>query len=256
MSRFTILRSINRFILLPTFGFTAGAATFIKGWPDESDALSLKDSMQEDHRSNGSRQSLYLQRPDILKKVSQLALYKKLLRDPDMEHSVQSEGMPAGHRFYHVGQGQLFGPGKLEIDPLIFRNVKDGKIVVFYHLGKELSNEKGMIHKGVLSLLLDEGLCYCGFPKLPNKRGVTARLGLHFEKDIPMDSTIILRAQVTQCEGRKCIIDGSLEAIPSNGIFNKILGNNSSNGTMYVKSNCVLVEPKWFKYFGWFTTFK
>ncbi|CAB4255905.1 similar to Saccharomyces cerevisiae YBL095W Putative protein of unknown function [Maudiozyma barnettii] len=257
MSRFSVLKGINRVIILPTAGFTLGVATFIKGWPDESEALTLEDQVQESSKVySKSKQPLYLQRLDILHKISNQPLYKELMMDPDVKHTFQSEGIPQGHRFYHVGQGQLFGPGKLEIDPLVFMNEKKGEIVVFYHLGKDLGNERGQIHKGVLSLLLDEGLCFCGFPRLPNKRGVTAKLSIEFAKEIPQDSTIVLRAHVSESKGRKCIIDGSLESLPQRNIINKILRQGgSSDGTIYVKSKCILVEPKWFKYFSWVNLF-
>ncbi|SMN21305.1 similar to Saccharomyces cerevisiae YBL095W Putative protein of unknown function [Maudiozyma saulgeensis] len=257
MFKFGILRGINRAVILPTAGFTLGVATFIKGWPDESDALTLEDPIKDVAKVLGkSKQPLHLQRSDILYKISKLPLYKELMVDPDVKHTFQSEGIPQGHRFYHVGQGQLFGPGKLEIDPLVFMNEKKGEIVVFYHLGKDLANERGQIHKGVLSLLLDEGLCFCGFPKLPNRRGVTAKLSIEFAKEIPQDSTIVLKAHVSDSKGRKCIIDGSLESIPQRNIFNKILRQGGSgNGTIFVRSKCILVEPKWFKYFSWVNLF-
>lgn len=257
MSTFNILKGLNRFVILPASGFTLGVATFIKGWPNESSSLTLDDRVQDSSKIHyKSKQPLYLQRSDILQRISELPLYEQLMKDPNVKHSFQSEGIPEGHRFYHVGQGQLFGPGKLEIDPLVFMNEKQGEITVFYHLGKDLSNERGQIHKGVLSLLLDEGLCFCGFPKLPSKRGVTAKLNIEFDKEIPQDSTIVLKAHVSESKGRKCIIDGSLESIPQRNILNKILGQKgSNNGTIYVRSKCILVEPKWFKYFSWINLF-
>ncbi|CCF59148.1 hypothetical protein KAFR_0G01150 [Kazachstania africana CBS 2517] len=248
-----IFKIANRFVLLPTLGFSLGFVTFLKAWPDESTALSLSDPVHPHFRTG--RQSFSLQREDILEKIAKLPLYKQLINDPKVTHSVQSETIPHKHIPYHVGQGQLFGPSKLEIDPLIFRNEDEGTLVVFYHLGKGLSNENKKIHKGILSLLLDEGLCYCGFPLLPSKRGVTARLNLNFHEDIPEDSTIILRAKVSEIKGRKCVIDGTLESLPSKSLFSYFLGKHGTSDTIYCSAHCILVEPKWFKYLNRFNIF-
>ncbi|CCK69540.1 Mrx3p KNAG_0C04380 [Huiozyma naganishii CBS 8797] len=251
------LRAANRLFVLPTVGFTLGVFTFIKAWPDESSTISLKDPSNSPsvdkllHR----KQPLVLQRSDVLNKIAKSTLYQELISNPSVEHLAQSEKIPSGHRPYHVGQGPLFGPSKLEIDPLIFHNLKDDTLVVFYHLGSGLSNEKNKIHKGVLSLLLDEGLCYCGFPLLPSKRGVTAKLSINFEKDVPADSTIILRAKVSKSKGRKCIIDGSLESVPSKGLLNYITGSEPTTGETFATAKCILVEPKWFKYLNWLHVF-
>lgn len=253
----TIFRVLNRFFLLPTAGVTFGFITFAKAWPDDSAALTLKDPVLQTAKHNSRYEPLspIAQRQDILDKISKLPLYKKLKENPHVDHTVQSENIPTGHRPYHVGQGQLFGPKKLEIDPVIFRDEINKFLVVFYHLGSDLSNENNKIHKGILSLLLDEGLCYCGFPYLPNKRGVTAKLTLDFKKDIPSDTTVVLRAKVNQLKGRKCIINGTLEAIPRKNFFQYICGIEPKHGDIYVSAKCILVEPKWFKYFSWLPMF-
>lgn len=253
----SIFRVLNRYILLPTAGVTCGFITFAKAWPDESGVLTLKDPITQGTKRNGKYEPLPLiiQRQDILDKISKLSLYKRLVENPNVDHSVQSESIPTSHRPYHVGQGQLFGPKKLEIDPVIFRDRINKSLAVFYHLGSDLSNENNIVHKGIISLLLDEGLCYCGFPSLPNKRGVTAQLKLDFKKDIPPDTTVVLRAKVSELKGRKCIVDGTLEAIPRKNFFQYICGIEPNHGEVYVAARCILVEPKWFKYFTWLPMF-
>ncbi|CCH61688.1 hypothetical protein TBLA_0F01450 [Henningerozyma blattae CBS 6284] len=237
----SIFKLINRGIILPTAGFSLGILTFMKAWPDEAGSMTLHDSLAVTKDS----ENLFQQRYDILQKISHSKFYQRLLHDSSVEQDFQSNQIPDTHRPFHVGQGQLFGPGKLEIDPVIFSDPVEGKIVVFYHLGKSLGNEKGQVHKGVLALLLDEALCYCGFPSLPNKRGVTAKLELDFLKDIPIDSTIILRAEVVEKKGRKVVIDGTLETLPRKLL---LVGLESERGSVFAKATCILVEPKWFKY--------
>lgn len=229
-----ILRLINRVLVLPTLGFGLGVGTFIRAWPNEGSGLTLGDD-------DAGR----FQRRDVLKKIENVSQFKRLSADGSYVKTLQSDGIPAAHRPNCVGQGILFGYNKLEIDPIILKSEEKGEIVVFYHLGKDLGNENGKVHKGILSLLLDEALCYCGFPTLPSKRGVTAKLDIHFDNDIPADSTIVLKAHVTQSRGRKCIIDGTLESVPSNPVTSLVMGP-----TTYARAQCILVEPKWFRIFS------
>ncbi|QLQ79084.1 hypothetical protein HG537_0B04320 [Torulaspora globosa] len=240
---------IGKGLVLPVFGFTLGLGYFIKAWPDEAGSMTLQDS--DSSRKKG-QSNLQLQRHDIVDKITRHGLYQKLINDPNYEHSLQSHKIPPGHRAYHVGQGVLFGPDKLAIDPLILTNTKKHEVVIFYHLGKDLGNEKGKIHKGVLSLILDEALCYCGFPTLPSKRGVTAKLDIQFDKDIPADSTIVLKARVSEFKGRKCVIEGTLESLPT--VYNSWI-NALWRPSQYAKAKCILVEPRWFKYIGWLNVF-
>lgn len=241
---------IGRGVLLPTIGFTLGVGCFIKAWPDEAGSMTLQDS--EVGRKKGRTPLCQLQRDDVVGKIMQNGLYQRLLKDPNFDHSLQSESIPPGHRAYHVGQGILFGPTKLAIDPLILSDTTRHEVVIFYHLGKDLGNENGKVHKGVLSLILDEALCYCGFPTLPCKRGVTAKLDIQFDKDIPADSTIVLRARVSNFKGRKCVIEGTLESLPR---FPNSWMNSIWKPSQYAKAKCILVEPKWFKYLNWLNIF-
>lgn len=231
------LRLLNRAVVLPVLGFGLGAATFMKAWPDEAGTITL-------HKGKVATAQVS-QRSDIIQNIADSPLYNQLRRDPNIQQSLQSDKIPVGHKPYHVGQGILFGKNKLEIDPLIFLNESEGKLTVFYHLGKDLGNEKGAVHKGIVSLLMDEALCYCGFPRMPSKRGVTAKLSLKFNRDIPVDSTVILTATVRESKGRKCIIDGNLQVFNGQHAFPGLWGEKEP----HVQAECVLVEPKWFKYF-------
>ncbi|WBF10884.1 hypothetical protein N7582_000105 [Saccharomyces uvarum] len=259
-----LFRLVNRAIILPTVGFTLGVGAFVKAWPDDAGGLSLNDLKTPLKLASAtkSRQPMVLQRTDILARVEESEFYKKLVSDDNTEHILFSEKIPSGHREYHVGQGLLFGKGKLEIDPLVFHNVNRNEVTVIYHLGTELGNREGNVHKGLLSLLLDEALCYCGFPLLPSKRGVTARLSLEFLEDIPVDTTIMLKASVKECKGRKCIIEGHLEEFPSETASKKVGGRSwnlfrpeDEAAKKFATANCVLVEPTWFKYFNWLDMF-
>ena len=243
----SVVRSLYRGLLLPALGFSLGVGYFIRAWPDEAGSMTLQDNV-----SSKEGTGLQLQRMDVLEGIRKNGLYRRLLQDPDFDHSVQSEKIPPGHRAYHVGQGILFGPEKLGIDPVILQDTKRREVVIFYHFGADLANEQGQVHKGVLSLVLDEALCYCGFPTLPSKRGVTAKLDIDFQRGIPADSTIVLRAHVSEFKGRKCVIEGTLESVPR---FENPWLASLWKPAVYASAKCILVEPRWFKYLNWLNVF-
>ncbi|SCU95363.1 LAME_0F11870g1_1 [Lachancea meyersii CBS 8951] len=231
-------RTFGKFILTPIAGFSLGLVTFMDAFPSAHDnglsTITLKRSVEQ-------------QRQDILEQLQQHSIYRSLIKRDNVEQWTQSEKIVQPHRDYHVGQGLLYGPGRLEIDPLVLHDPESQELVVFYHLGDNLGNEKGNVHKGVISLLLDEALCYCGFPTLPSRSGVTARLDLQFHQDIPANCTVVLKAHVVESKGRKCVIGGSLETLPSR-IWYKPWKESSS---VLATATCILVEPKWFKHVQW-----
>ncbi|CEP60226.1 Mrx3p LALA0_S01e05886g [Lachancea lanzarotensis] len=232
-------RTIGKFVLTPLAGFGLGLATFIDAFPqineDGLNTVTLKRPVEQ-------------QRRDILSELKHHNIYRELIKRDNVEEWSQSEKIVHPHRDYHVGQGLLYGPGRLEIDPLVLHDPESKELVVFYHLGHNLGNEKGNVHKGVVSLLLDEALCYCGFPTLPSKSGVTARLDLQFHQDVPTDCTVVLKAHVVEAKGRKCVIGGTLETLPSR-VWYKPWTNKTSS--VLATATCILVEPKWFKHVQW-----
>lgn len=176
-----------------------------------------------------------------LQTIRKLPLYQKLSDDPLFKLSQHSALIPKAHLENHVGQGFLFGPKHLEVDPIVFTNRTDKTLVGFYHLGKNLVGYDEKIHNGLIATLLDETLCFCGFPFLPNKRGVTARLSVDYLGKAERDSAVVLYAKVVQQKGRKCIIDGNIETV---------------DGREIARARCVLVEPKWFKFFKFIPMFQ
>ncbi|ODQ78455.1 hypothetical protein BABINDRAFT_24586, partial [Babjeviella inositovora NRRL Y-12698] len=139
------------------------------------------------------------------------------------------------HQDYHVGMGLLYGPSKLEIDPILFINKEARELTSFYHLGSNLvAAEDGKIHNGLLATLIDESLCVAGFPYLPAGKGVTAKLSINFHKQIKGDTTVVLNAKVAELKGRKCVIRGTIQ--------------EAGKSVILADAECILVQPKWFKY--------
>lgn len=216
-------------LTLPVVGLSAGYLLFPKEWRKNSYADRKLASFNT----------------SVLEELSKTEEFQKLANDNSITKIIKSQSFPLQHHNNHVGSGILFGPNLMEIDPVLFISESTGDLTSFYHLGSELISQDGQIHNGIISTILDEGLCFCGFPQLPSKKGVTAKLSINFENQAPPNSTLVLRAKVVEAKGRKVVIDGTLETFPFDG----------SSPLRIANSKCVLVEPKWFKYFSWLQIF-
>ncbi|KAH3670893.1 hypothetical protein OGAPHI_000604 [Ogataea philodendri] len=210
-----------------TLSFGAGVAVFGRSWPDTS---------QEQLKVTDQRSQA------ILDSVKGSKLYKQLAADSSFELLNASDMVPNAHRKYHVGQGLFNSPKHIAIDPIVFINKDKGQLYCISHFGDELVGTDTKVHNGIVSTLIDEELCVCGFPKLPNKRGVTAQLKLNFYNKVPPNSTVLLKANVEEFRGRKCLIRGTVELF-------------DSPKTKIADGQCVLVEPTWFKYLNWVPVF-
>ncbi|OVF08030.1 putative MIOREX complex component [Clavispora lusitaniae] len=221
----SILRTFTR-VTSPILAFGLGFALFPADW----------------RRGRWAPEKLTHFNTDVMHELEKKELFKQLNNDPDIEKYYSSEAFPSQHRKNHVGSGLLFGPDLFEVDPILFLNQGKGELTAFYHLGGRLISQDGQIHNGVSATILDEGLCTCGFAKLPSKKGVTANLSIDFKNQAPPNSTVVLKAHVVEAKGRKVVIEGTLSTFPLDG----------STPFEIASARCVLVEPKWFKYFRWF----
>lgn len=219
-----MFRTFTR-LTVPVVAFGAGFALFPSLW----------------RKGNWQPSKLTHINKSVLETIEASSLYQKLDKDDSTIKYYTSEMFPEQHHKNHVGTGLLFGPNLFEIDPVLFINESKGELTGFYHLGKELISQDGLIHNGVTSTILDEGLCACGFAKLPSKKGVTANLTINFHNQAPPDSTVVLHAKVVEHRGRKVVIEGTLSTFTVDG----------TNATEIATSRCVLVEPQWFRYLRW-----
>lgn len=213
----------------PFLALGAGFAVFPKDW--------RKGNL-------GDRKLMHINE-SVVQQIQETQEYQTLAADDTVRQYNSSDAFPSQHHRNYVGSGLLFGPNLLEIDPIIFVNSKAGELTSFYHLGEKLVSQDGNIHNGVVSTILDEGLCTCGFPLLPSNKGVTAKLSIDFKNQAPPGSTVVLRAKVKESKGRKVVIHGALETLPFSG----------EQPVKIAESHCILVEPKWFKYFSWLQIF-
>lgn len=179
---------------------------------------------------------------DIAQKILSSNQAQELINDPEWEQVISSNTFPHQHKKNYVSRGLLMGPNLFEIDPIIYMNSTKGEFVGFYHLGSKLVSQDGRVHNGVVATLLDEGLCACGFPRLPSTKGVTAQLALNFENEADPETTVVLRAKIIEARGRKVVSGGTLESFDPEG---------KTQPHVIASGKVVLVEPNWFKYFRW-----
>ncbi|KAI5963267.1 uncharacterized protein KGF55_003059 [Candida pseudojiufengensis] len=212
--------------VIPLVAFGIGFASFPKIW--------RKDHLENRKISNINK--------SVIEQIESTQEYQSLLNNPELRQYTSSKAFPQQHHNNYVNTGLLFGPDLMEIDPIVFINEKKGELTSFYHLGDKLISQDGQIHNGIISTILDEGLCSAGFPLLPSRKGVTAKLSIDFKNQAPPQSTVVLHAKVQEAKGRKVVIGGYLETLPF---------DSKEKPLLIAESKCILVEPKWFKYFWW-----
>lgn len=219
-----LIKAFTRPILL-TASFGLGLAMFAQPWPVVP--LSQRKAA-EPH--------------PLIANLASNALFQEVSNDKRFTPLNARQLIPAGHRENHVGQGLLTGPNHLDIGPLVYLDKKSGEMRAFVKIGSGLSDSHGKVHNGVIVMLLDELLCFCGFGKLPNKRGVTAKLNVNFTKmRAETDEILVLDAKVKEFKNRKCYIDGQVTHL--------------KDQSLVADASCLLVEPKWFKWFKWVDLF-
>lgn len=68
-------------------------------------------------------------------------------------------------------------------------------------------------------------------PRLLGKIAVTANLNSNYKAQIPVETTILLRAEITKVEGRKAWVRATVEDV--------------GNEQVYVMADALFVQPKW-----------
>ncbi|KAK9472505.1 thioesterase family protein [Dipodascopsis tothii] len=167
--------------------------------------------------------------------IDSLPLTKELRADPNYKESRPHLTVPAEHKPVMLTAGSLAGPGRITVPPYVWTDDKNYSLVAINHLGPNLCGHPGIVHGGLLSTLLDEGLTRCAFAALPSKVGVTASLNINYKAPVPADSYVVMRAHVTKAEGRKAYVKGHLESVPKPG----------QEPVVFVEAECLAIEPKW-----------
>lgn len=236
-----IIGKTARFAVKSAFfatSFGLGFALFARPWPDSPFWAKPMDLVKERHKdlqSTSNILSRYSQLPHYAE-FSNSSIFQECLKNENFELMELNKLIPEIHRHNQVSQGLL----NLS-SPIVMANRKDGELVLFGKANNDnLVGLDGKIHNGIALILLDESLCFCGFDKLPSKRGVTANLSVNLKGKIHPNSSFILSAKIQEARGRKVNINGKIESL---------------NGDLIADAKCLLVEPRWFKWFNWVELF-
>ncbi|KAG0676697.1 hypothetical protein C6P42_001167 [Pichia californica] len=221
--------------------FGLGFAIFARPWPDTPLLAKPMELVQDKQIKDKENSIENYEKLDNYSEFINCKIFSKYVKDENFKLIPTDKLIPEAHRYNQVSQGLM------ELNnPIIMINKEDGELVLF---GKSNNSNliglDGKIHNGIILTLLDESLCFCGFNKLPNKRGVTANLKVEFNDKLPTNSRFILSAKVVESRGRKVVIDGNLQSLDKNGKPQHYVAN----------AKCLLVEPKWFKWFNWVDLF-
>ncbi|KAF5570676.1 hypothetical protein FPHYL_1042 [Fusarium phyllophilum] len=125
----------------------------------------------------------------------------------------------------------LAGLDAISPPPFVYKDDTVGYLLAFYHLGHKLSGHSGLVHGGIAAVLLDECMGRASFPRLTGKISVTANLNLNYKSPIKVDSVILIRAEVTDVQGRKVWVRDVIE--------------NAEDGAVFVEAKGLFIEPKW-----------
>ena len=112
-------------------------------------------------------------------------------------------------------------------DPLVFRRVHnpvsgvgsalappvtihrvEGGVVGEATLGAAYEGPPGYVHGGVSSLLMDQLLGSAAIAA--GLWGMTVRLEVDYRRPVPLSTSLMMRAQVTEAAGRKCVVTGTV----------------------------------------------
>lgn len=228
----SILRgSIKGGLYLTSLG--AGFALCARPWPDSPLFAKPMELVKE---KTSSKSLIDHFKSKGYEDLTMFGEYRKVIENENFSLIELHQMIPEAHRYNQVTQGLL----NLS-NPIVLINRKDGELVMFGKADNEnIIGHDNKVHNGIITILLDETTCFCGFDKLPNKRGVTARLDLNFYGKIQPKSTFVLQTKVLESRGRRVTIEGIV---------------STTEGERLADAKCLLVEPRWFKYFNWVELF-
>lgn len=142
----------------------------------------------------------------------------------------------------HAIFGTLMGrPGLVE-EYRIFRCIpqhhqkrNDAKVplvLATVHLGPSLNGHDGIVHGGIISLLVDDamGFGYEALPIDPPKMAVTANLNLNFRHPLSPDTRFIIQVFLQKREGRK--------------IYLEVRVSSPDEAILYVEGTSLYIVPR------------
>ncbi|EJD37718.1 Thioesterase/thiol ester dehydrase-isomerase [Auricularia subglabra TFB-10046 SS5] len=135
----------------------------------------------------------------------------------------------------HLILGALRAPGRLAVPPIVRARKDETEALAVIHVGRGLCGHDGIVHGGLLAMLLDEASARLALLNLPSHVGVTAHLRMDYKRPVHAGRFIVLRTKLREKKGRKVAVEATVEDL---------------DGTVYVHSSSVFVEPKYAKMLG------
>lgn len=112
----------------------------------------------------------------------------------------------------------LSAANALAVHPFVFSDNCKGTLTAFYYLGPALAGHSGLLHGGMLGVLLDECLGRACFPLFPNQIGVTTKLEIVYKAAIRLPAIIQIQADTEKVDGRKAWVNGSVTGLRTPGV--------------------------------------
>ena len=122
-----------------------------------------------------------------------------------------------------------FGCGKDNHDGLhgAFYSMEDGKAVAFFHPSDRFQSYPQRLHGGITATMLDETLGRAILVLEPDCWAVTAELRIRYKKPVPVNTSLMIVAEVTEnnrrlfrCDGELILPDGEVAAT-ARGVYVK-----------------------------------
>lgn len=135
----------------------------------------------------------------------------------------------------HLTMSTLAGPDLISSNPYVFTDDDAGVLLAFYQLGRRLAGHSGIVHGGLIAVLLDECMGRACFPLFQAKIGVTAKLEVSYQAPIAVDSIILVQAKTVDVQGRKAWVEGTVEDVTP----------GREKGKVLTKATGLFIEPKW-----------
>ncbi|KAJ5408907.1 HotDog domain-containing protein [Penicillium cosmopolitanum] len=136
-----------------------------------------------------------------------------LRRNPQYRESRPHLHAPASLRGEDLLDGALAGHQKITAPPYIFEKAGQSMTMIM-HLGGDVCSYSGIVQGGLLPTIPDECLVRYCCPAFDKKVGVTANLSVDYRSPAKANSFYVLKADVTEFQGRKAWAKGCIETLP------------------------------------------
>ena len=102
-----------------------------------------------------------------------------------------------GERWYNP----VYGPGSPIAPPMVVEDFPDGRCVGRVTLGKAHEGPPGLVHGGVVAMLLDHALARSA--RVAGHGGLTASLTVRYKRPAPLGVPLVVRGQLGEVDGRR-----------------------------------------------------